>query len=271
MMSPGDTDYPLYLINGRVPEDPETIRVRRGDTVRLRLVNASAQKIFRFSVGGHRLTVTHTDGNPVEPTETAALKVGMGERYDVLLRADDPGVWQVAAAPEGGGAPARAVLRYKGVEGLRPPEDHVPAETLREFPSYEDLHAEGLESFPAGGLFSGPDRVFRLSLSGGMGDYEWTIGGQRYPDAEPLVVERGEWVRVEMENRSMMVHPMHLHGHTFQVLTGSGRGPFKDTVLVEPHMGRLAFDFVADNPGEWFFHCHNAYHMEAGMARVFSY
>ena len=69
----------------------------------------------------------------------------------------------------------------------------------------------------------------------------------------------------------MMWHPMHLHGHFFQVENGTGRGPFKDTVLVAPHMGELSFDFAADNPGEWFFHCHNAYHMESGMARVVSY
>jgi FtsP/CotA-like multicopper oxidase with cupredoxin domain len=70
---------------------------------------------------------------------------------------------------------------------------------------------------------------------------------------------------------SMMAHPMHLHGHSFRVSYGTERGPFKDTVLVEPHMGETTFDFVADNPGEWFFHCHNAYHMEGGMARVLSY
>ena len=78
-------------------------------------------------------------------------------------------------------------------------------------------------------------------------------------------------MRFIMQNRSMMWHPMHLHGHFFQVRNGTGRGPFKDTALVEPHMGELVFDFVADNPGEWFFHCHNAYHMETGMARVVTY
>lgn len=68
-----------------------------------------------------------------------------------------------------------------------------------------------------------------------------------------------------------MAHPMHLHGHSFQVVNGTGRGPYKDTALVRPHMDRVAFDFLADNPGEWFFHCHNAYHMESGMARLVSY
>jgi FtsP/CotA-like multicopper oxidase with cupredoxin domain len=69
-----------------------------------------------------------------------------------------------------------------------------------------------------------------------------------------------------MVNHSMMLHPMHLHGHFFQV-----GGALKDTVIVPPHMGRVTFDFVADNPGRWFFHCHNIYHLEAGMAREIRY
>jgi FtsP/CotA-like multicopper oxidase with cupredoxin domain len=85
-----------------------------------------------------------------------------------------------------------------------------------------------------------------------------------------LPVSRGERVRFKLNNGSMMAHPMHLHGHFFQVDNGTGNGPFKDTVLVESHAG-ATFDFVANNPGDWFFHCHLAYHLEAGMARVVSY
>ena len=89
---------------------------------------------------------------------------------------------------------------------------------------------------------------------------------QRYPDADVLPLEKGEHVRVNMSNMSMMLHPMHLHGHFFRV-----GNAVKDTVLVEARMGRASFDFVADNPGDWFFHCHNLYHLHAGMARVFTY
>ncbi len=95
---------------------------------------------------------------------------------------------------------------------------------------------------------------------------EWSIDGQYYPDADPLNVQKGQRVRINMQNRSMMLHPMHLHGHFFQV-----GDALKDTVIAEPHMGRASFEFVADNPGDWFFHCHNLYHLEAGMARVFEY
>ncbi len=113
-----------------------------------------------------------------------------------------------------------------------------------------------------------PDRTFDLRLSGGMmmSRGEWFIDGQRYPDADPLEIREGERVRVNMRNMSMMLHPMHLHGYFFR--TG---GILKDTVLLEPHMGRASFDFIADNPGRWFFHCHNLYHLHAGMAREVRY
>ncbi|WP_228282199.1 multicopper oxidase family protein [Rubrobacter tropicus] len=272
MMGGGRIEYPLYLVNGRPPEDPKSLPVRRGERVRLRLMNPAAETIFRFAVDGHPLTVTHSDGLPVEPVEVDALTIGMGERYDVLLEANDPGVWQVAAAPEEKPGLARALLRYEEVGQSSPPPDHRPPNLAGRLLTYADLRAKGLDSFPGdGGPFTGPDRVHRLTLSGGMGAYEWRIDGQVYPGAEPLEVREGEWVRIELQNQSMMRHPMHLHGHSFQLLNGTGRGPFKDTALVQPHMGGLALDFHADNPGEWFFHCHNAYHMESGMARVISY
>jgi FtsP/CotA-like multicopper oxidase with cupredoxin domain len=73
-----------------------------------------------------------------------------------------------------------------------------------------------------------------------------------------------------LENRTMMWHPLHLHGHTFEVRTGAGAGPRKDTVIV-PSMGRVTLDVVADNPGQWALHCHNIYHAEVGMQTVLSY
>lgn len=269
MMWGGRLAYPLYLVNGRPPEDPETFEVRRGEQVRLRVINAAAETVFRFAVDGHPLTATHADGLPVEPVEVDALNVGMGERYDIVLRADNPGTWQVAAAPEGKTGLARALLRY-GAGPSPPPASYRPPALSGRLLSYGDLRTNNMGSFP-GGPFARPDRLYRLVLSGGMGSYTWTMGGQAYPGADPLEVGEGEWVRVELQNQSMMPHPMHLHGHSFQVVNDTGRGPFKDTAIAGPHMGELSFDFVADNPGEWFFHCHNAYHMESGMARVVSY
>ena len=101
----------------------------------------------------------------------------------------------------------------------------------------------------------------------------WSINNQVYPNVEPLVVREGERVRMAYLNRSMMPHPMHLHGHFFKVvnpLLPKERWISKDTIIVDT-MQRVDIEFQADNPGNWFHHCHNLYHMEAGMANVVVY
>ncbi len=256
--------YAGLAVNGRLPEAPAEFEVRRGERVRLRLINPGGATTYRVAVGGHRMTVTHADGRPVEPVTVDRLTIGMGERYDVVVEADNPGVWPlIAATVEGDSAPARAVLRYADAAGsaLRDglPEGLRGGRALR----YADL--QSVETLPAEGA---PDRTFDLRLSGGMmmDPGVWTMGGEAYPDAAPLEVREGERVRVTLSNMSMMLHPMHLHGHFFR--TGNA---LKDTVLVEAHMGRASFEFTADNPGRWFFHCHNLYHLHAGMAREVRY
>jgi short chain dehydrogenase/Multicopper oxidase len=89
-MDSGDILYPLYLVNGRPPEDSETLEVRRGERIRLRLMNPAAETIFRFAAAGHKLSVTHADGQPVEPVTVDAVRIGMGERYDVILEQTTP-------------------------------------------------------------------------------------------------------------------------------------------------------------------------------------
>ena len=179
-------DYPLYLINGRAPNDPETLERPTREKVRLRLINPSGETTFRFAVGGHKLSITHSDGQPVEPVEVDVVRIGPGERYDVIVEANNPGVWQVAAAPEGKNGLARAILRYEeSSQSSPPPTNSRPQELSGRFLSYGDLRTTREETFPADGLFGGPDRTLDLTLSGGMGNYVWTIDGQAYPDADP--------------------------------------------------------------------------------------
>jgi FtsP/CotA-like multicopper oxidase with cupredoxin domain len=263
MMGMATPPYTGLLVNGRLPEAAPVFEVRRGERVRLRIANPSGATTFRVAVAGHRMTVSHADGRPVEPATVDSLLIGMGERYDVVLECNNPGMWTLAAAPIEGAAPAaRAFLRYAGVAASTPPEGQAP-EGLR---AGRSLRLEDLVSVEMTGSSARPDRNEDLLLSGGMMSSAWMINGQAYPDAAPIEVRQGERVRFRMTNHSMMLHPMHLHGHFFRV----GRA-LKDTVIVPPHMGRVDFDFVADNPGDWLFHCHNLYHMESGMARVVRY
>ena len=260
--------YRGLLLNGKLPTDPVAIEVRRGERLRMRVMNPSGATTFRFAVGGHRLTVTHADGEPVRPVTVDALLVSMGERYDVVLEADNPGAWPIAAATvEGTSAPAQAVLRYRDAAAVRPREGALPDGLT----GGRLLRLDDLRSVEEPAPATRPDRTFDLTLSGGMMSSAWTIDGQAYPDAAPLAVREGERVRLSMTNHSAMLHPMHLHGHFFRTGDLATGGVRKDTVLVPAHMGRVAVEFVADNPGRWFFHCHNAYHLEAGMAREVRY
>ncbi|HUR72636.1 MAG TPA: multicopper oxidase domain-containing protein, partial [Sporichthya sp.] len=225
--------------------------------------NIGADTGFLVAIAGHRMTITHTDGMPVEPVEVEAVRLGMGERYDVVVTADNAGVWQLAAMPEAKHGFARAVLRYTdAVASTPPPADLRPQELSGRQASYDELHYAGERSRPT----NAPDREFDLTLSSNS-----RINDQRYPDADPLEIEAGQLVRFRMTNTATLAHPMHLHGHPFWVATPSGRGPLKDTMLVPPNGGVGSFDFVADNTGAWMFHCHNHYHMENGLAREVRY
>jgi len=106
----GDVRYPYYLINGRARRAPRTFAARPGQRARIRFINAAAEAAFRVALGGHVMTVTHTDGYPVAPVRADALLIGMGERYDVQVRLGD-GVFPLTALAEGKNATALALVR----------------------------------------------------------------------------------------------------------------------------------------------------------------
>ncbi len=137
----------------------------------------------------------------------------------------------------------------------------------RPFPPYKMLRAVKNTSFPK----SASRRDFRLTLDGDMNRYVWTINNKPVSPDTDILIREGEVIRFIMINRTMMHHPMHLHGHFFRVINGQDdRSPLKHTVDVAP-MTTVVIEFMADEPGDWFFHCHLLYHMMSGMARVVEY
>lgn len=264
----GDVSYPLYLINGRPSQDPFGFSAKPGQRVRLRVINTASDTAFRIALGDHQMIVTHTDGYPVVHRQTDAVLLTMGERFDALVTLQS-GVFPLVAMAEGKGASAMAVVRT--ALGQPPSPSTVPTELTGPVLRLIDLRADPAVRLPD----RAPDRTATVRLEGSMDRYRWTIDGHAYnPEAQgkaaptPIDVRQGERVRIAFENQTMMYHPMHLHGHTFQV--GGEQGPRKDTAIVLP-MTRVLIDLEADNPGQWFLHCHNTYHMEAGMATLLSY
>ena len=258
--------YDVMTINGKAFPASQPLTVRKGERVRLRLINASADHTHVIRLGGHRLRVTHTDGNPLlQAMEVDAVPIVPSERYVVLLAADRPGAWFLYCAEPGHAVAGEQVLvLYEGHERDRaePPVEGVAGLTLWRY----DL-GRGREVLPPP---SGQERTFDLTLSGGMmGSDVWTINDERYPHTEPLRMRKGDRVRIRFRNMSMEAHPMHLHGQSFKVLAVNGQRldvPIvKDSVDVEAHMGSVVIEFTAHNPGDWFFHCHKPMHMEGGM------
>ncbi|MFC8511817.1 multicopper oxidase family protein [Streptomyces sp. NPDC057257] len=260
----GDVKYPYHLINGRVPADPHVYSGKPGKRVRLRIINAGGDTAYLVALGGHKLTITHTDGFPVRHQQVDALLVGMGERYDVLVALAD-GVFPLVALAEGKNASGMALVRTGS--GSAPTPTVHPKEldgmvmTASQLKAANDARLATRKT----------DRVHRIELTGGMDKYDWGINGKRFdmnnPTANPILVEQGQRVRLDFVNKTTMWHPMHLHGHTYQLGTA---GPRKDTTIVLPKQ-TVSVYFDADNPGQWMLHCHNAYHQEAGMMATVAY
>ncbi|MFJ5862023.1 multicopper oxidase family protein [Pseudarthrobacter sp. NPDC092439] len=260
----GDVRYPLHLFNGRAPADPDILAAKPGDRVRLRIINAAGDTAYRVGAPGVRLTVTHTDGFPVEPKEADAVVLGMGERIDALLTV--PAGWTpLMALPEG--KTGLALGRIRAGTGQEPVPAALPSRI-----NGEVFDGGRLTSAPSVRLPRKPVTVrHAVRLTGSMMGYNWGINGRRFALDSPydgaLAVRQGDRVQLDFINPSMMWHPMHLHGHTFQIGESGAR---KDTVIVRPGSA-VSVLFDADNPGQWLYHCHNAYHAASGMMGVLSY
>ncbi|WP_347125481.1 multicopper oxidase family protein [Microbacterium sp. SY138] len=262
----GDVYYPHYLINGKPTGDPAQFTGAPGTRVRIRLINAGGDTAFRVALGEHRLTVTHTDGYPVDPLEVDSVLIGMGERYDVIVTLSD-GVFPFIAEAEGKRERAFAIVRTGG--GQAPAVDvEIPelgegrqVATAELFAAASDAQLDRRAT----------DRTIELILTGSMAKYDWGFNGKRFDMNDPLrdahAIVAGERVRLTVTNDTDMWHPFHLHGHAYQ---HTGGGPRKDTSIVLPGQ-TLNLEFDADNPGRWMTHCHNIYHGEAGMMTVLAY
>ncbi|MFH9821454.1 multicopper oxidase family protein [Streptomyces sp. NPDC017230] len=260
----GDVKYPHHLINGRVATDPDVYAGKPGRKVRLRIINAGSDTAYRVALGDHKLTITHTDGYPVQHQEVDALLVGMGERYDVLVTLGD-GVFPLVALAEGKKASGLALVRTGSGSApsaaVRPKELDGMIMTASQLRAADDVRLASAKT----------DVTHQIKLTGGMEKYDWAVNGRPFdmadPRANPILLQEGQRVRLDFVNDTDMWHPMHLHGHTYQL--GSS-GPRKDTTIVLPKKTVSVF-FDADNPGQWMLHCHNAYHGEAGMMANVAY
>ncbi len=268
-----DVEFDAYLANDRTLDDPEIVPVEPGHGVRLRIINASASTNFWIDLGALEGALLAVDGSDCLAADGSGAPAGrwfplaMSQRIDIALHRLPPGAHPILAQREGDTARTGIVLATPNAAIAR-----VPAQAAERTPALTlDLERSVTPRTPQ--IARAADRRLSLDLTGSMMGYVWSLNGRKFGSHQPLAVAQGERVEIEMINRTDMSHPMHLHGHTFQVVEIGGQrtdGPMRDTVLV-PVNSRVAIAFDADNPGRWAFHCHNLYHMAAGMMTTVEY
>jgi FtsP/CotA-like multicopper oxidase with cupredoxin domain len=266
-MDLNDITYDAFLANDRTLADPQVFDVEKGAEVRLRLINGSASTNFLIDLGTVEGTVLTVDGNPVVPLKVQRFPLAVSQRIDIVVRMPSDGkALPVLARGEGRPLQTGVVLRPAGAtvpKIMEMAETPAPAMTLM-----EEMKLRAAQPLPSRPI----DRSVPIDLTGNMAAYDWglTVNGAA---GAPITVAKGERVELVMRNTTMMAHPMHLHGPSFQVTEINGQpfpGAVRDTVLVPPRTTvKVVYD--ADNPGLWAFHCHNLYHMAAGMFTTLVY
>lgn len=256
-----DVRYDAYLANDRTLDDPEVVNVDRGGRVRLRVINGGTATAFFISMPGLIARCVSVDGTPCQPVEATTFPIAQGQRIDLV--AEIPG--------DGGAFPVLAqVEASQFVTGI---VLATPGATIRKLATSAEQTSGmvdlGFESQIRAVQPLSPkqsDKAYMVMLGEEPG-YRWTINGRVHGEHQPFEVRLGERVEMTFMNPTMMMHPMHLHGHHFQVLALGGRrlsGAVRDTVIVPPHAPvTIAFD--AAQRGAWLMHCHHLYHMATGM------
>ena len=262
-MDLNDIEYDAYLSNDRTLDDPEVFAVERGGRVRMRIINGATATAFTIDTGALEAELIAVDGQAVEPMRGRRFPVSMGQRIDLRLQL--PGeakAFPILALREGSRERTGFILRPPGAEVGK------LASVGDEDGPVLDLGLETELKAAAPLAARRPDRSYEMRLTGDMVAYRWALALN-----EPIAATLGDRIEVTMTNTSMMAHPMHLHGHHFQVVAIDGKrlnGAVRDTVLV-PSMRSVTIAVDANNPGQWAFHCHHLYHMATGMMSSFGY
>lgn len=268
-----DVDYDAYLANDRTLADPEVVRVEKGGRVRLRIINGSSGTNFFVNLGSLTGELIATDGMPVIPIRGSSFALAIAQRIDIRLQLPREGAFPILALREGATQQTGIVLATPGASIKRlPTQNSAPAGLLT-----LDMEKRLVATAPL--AQKAIDQTCVLRLQGNMAKYEWPINGIVFDTEHPagqatqVRVKLGQRVALKFVNETGMSHPMHLHGHSFQVIDINGqsmKGALRDTVLVPPHTNVTAA-FDANNPGVWYVHCHVLWHLAAGMATLVQY
>lgn len=267
-MDLNDFNFDAYLSNDRTLADPEVIRVENGGRVRLRIINASSATSFWIDTGKVDASLVAVDGHDIEPISGRRFGLAMAQRLDLFI--DLPkgeGTYPILALREGERERTGLILATKNAHVQK-----ISAQSEMETPAF-DLDFKQEFSLRAKNPLAerSVDTAQMISLDGSMQPYVWTMNGRTWAERIPATAQSGQRAEITFMNKSMMGHPMHLHGHAFQVVgLGNQRfaGARRDTVYVPP-MAKVTVAIDAGEAARWLLHCHHMPHLASGMMSEF--
>ncbi len=265
-----DVKYNALLANRRTIDDPQVFEAKPGQSVLLRLMAAASATNFFIDTGKLDATIVATDGEDVQPLKGNFFQLSLAQRLDLLVTIPETGgVFPILALGEGASLQTGVLLATPGTKIPKRPLALRPQRKMGGLDNTQEIHLRAKEP-----LADKPvQRSLPSVLGGNMMTYTWTINGATYPNRNSLNVKEGERVELVISNKTGMSHPMHLHGHVFEVTEIDGQkitGAKRDTILIPPKSTiKVAFD--SNNPGVWAYHCHILYHLATGMFTVLKY
>ncbi|VVC76251.1 Copper resistance protein A [Aquicella siphonis] len=263
-----DVKFDAYLTNHRTLQNPEIVRVKPKETIRLRIINASASSNYSINLGSLSGKLIAVDGEPIQPVTGSRFQIPIGDRLDirVTLPAGEH-AYPILALPEGTRQQTGLILATAKADLPSLPETTAQANPALDY-------SQELKTVTTNPMKSRPvQQSLPYTLGGNMSTYTWTMNGQEWPDIKPYTVKPDQRTELVFVNQTGMAHPMHLHGHVFQISEINGKkitGRKGDTINVMPHSTvKVIFDTA--NPGIWMLHCHILYHLAGGMMTTINY
>ncbi|KAH8110523.1 Cu-oxidase-domain-containing protein [Phellopilus nigrolimitatus] len=290
----GPADAPLAVVN-----------VTAGQRYRFRIVSTSCYPAFNFSIDGHNMTIIETDGVETEPLTVDFINIFPAQRYSVVVTADQPvdNYW-IRAIPSVAGATNAtdginsAILRYSGANNSEPTTNSTTNGIVMNEANIVPLVNPGAPGQPViGGVDYALNLNITLNKTGNVGDGRHLVNGVTFiPPSVPVLLQILSGTTqpsqllpsgsvyplpanstIEVSMPGAFPHPMHLHGHNFDVVRVAGSSQYnyanpvrRDTVSIGTASDNVTFRFVTNNAGPWFLHCHIDWHLEAGLAIVFA-
>lgn len=265
--------YTIFTANGKSGSSIEPLTVKEGETVRIRLINAGFLS-HPLYLQGHEFKIISSDGQPINNPPLVSgqlLNIAPGERYDIEFVADNPGVWLLGEQSKNPGASTLTIpIVYEGAKGnYTPDNEQRPVIDMTRYGEAAKAQFSLNDKFDL-------EYTMDLNTATADGHFIYTINGKTFPDTDPIKVKEGDLIKVKLINNSPEdLHPMHLHGHFFQVLSKNGQ-PISGSPLIKDTLNILPGEeyeiaFKADNTGNWLFHCHDLGHASSGMVTQVNY